>query len=57
MRNRVFVNGRSRDTIKQDIKARVDRGNVQLERSEAIKVRPTWSIGKYCADDYVPGHV
>lgn len=33
----VFVNGRSRDTIKQDMKLRIQRGDYGLERADAIK--------------------
>ena len=39
--SRVFVNGRTRDVIKQDIRSRIDRGDIQLERKEAIKVWTT----------------
>lgn len=35
---RTFVNGRSRDLIKQDISTRIDRDDVHLERKQAIKV-------------------
>lgn len=33
-----FVDGRSRDVIKQDMRSRIDRGDILLERKEAIKV-------------------
>ncbi len=36
--SRIFVNGRSRDLIMEDMKMRIDRDNVQLERKQAIKV-------------------
>jgi len=34
----VFVNGRSRSVIMDDMRARINRANIQLERMEAIKV-------------------
>lgn len=36
---RVFVNGRSRAVIVDDMQARIKRGDIQLERHEAINVR------------------
>ncbi|KAE8450922.1 hypothetical protein EG329_005362 [Mollisiaceae sp. DMI_Dod_QoI] len=33
----VFVNGRSRSVIMEDMRSRIDRGNINLERAEAIK--------------------
>jgi 2-oxo-4-hydroxy-4-carboxy--5-ureidoimidazoline (OHCU) decarboxylase len=35
----VFVNGRDRTTIMDDMAARISRGDIALEKSEAIKVR------------------
>ena len=35
---RVFVNGRNRSTIVDDIQTRIRRRNISLERREAIKV-------------------
>ena len=35
----VFVNGRSRPVIMDDMRSRIDRGDIKLERTEAIKVR------------------
>jgi len=35
----VFVDGRDRSTILNDMKARIERGDLRLERAEAIKVR------------------
>ena len=35
----VFVDGRDRPTIMDDMTARISRGDISLERSEAIKVR------------------
>ncbi|KAI9733170.1 MAG: hypothetical protein M1818_007288 [Claussenomyces sp. TS43310] len=32
----VFVNGRSRDVIMENMRARIARGNIKLERAEAI---------------------
>lgn len=37
----VFVNGRDRSTILEDMQARIDRENIDLERTDAIKVRAT----------------
>ena len=36
---RVFVNGRDRNAIIDDMQFRINRKNIQLERTEAIKVR------------------
>lgn len=36
----VFVNGRSRDVIMEDMKRRLDRGNFAAEEEEAINVSP-----------------
>ncbi|KIW33767.1 uncharacterized protein PV07_00591 [Cladophialophora immunda] len=33
----VFVNGRSRPVIMEDMQRRIDRGDIQLEKQEAIK--------------------
>ncbi|KAK0105542.1 hypothetical protein ONS95_004099 [Cadophora gregata] len=33
----VFVNGRSRGEIMEDMRSRIDRGDIKLERKEAIK--------------------
>jgi len=33
----VFVNGRSRPVIMDDMRSRIDRGDIKLERAEAIK--------------------
>ncbi|OAL21156.1 hypothetical protein AYO20_11412 [Fonsecaea nubica] len=33
----VFVNGRSRPVIMEDMQQRIDRGDIQLEKQEAIK--------------------
>jgi 2-oxo-4-hydroxy-4-carboxy--5-ureidoimidazoline (OHCU) decarboxylase len=35
---RVFVNGRSRPVIMEDMKQRIERGNIEMERADAIKV-------------------
>lgn len=35
---RVFVNGRSRAIIVENMQARIERGDIQLERIEAIDV-------------------
>jgi len=35
---RVFVNGRSRPTIIENMRARIDRGDIKSEEKEAIKV-------------------
>ncbi len=35
----VFVNGRERSAILDDMQARVDRKDISFERAEAIKVR------------------
>ena len=35
---RVFVNGRSRAVIVEDMQARINRGDIQMERHEAINV-------------------
>ncbi|OAG44958.1 hypothetical protein AYO21_00920 [Fonsecaea monophora] len=37
----VFVNGRSRPVIMEDMQQRIDRGDIQLEKQEAIKVGST----------------
>lgn len=37
-RERVFVNGRGRDVIMSDMGRRIERGDIQMERQEAIKV-------------------
>jgi len=34
---RVFVNGRGRDVIMQDIRRRIERGDINLEIEETIK--------------------
>ena len=34
----VFVNGRSRSIVMDDMRARIDRGNIRIERVEAIQV-------------------
>lgn len=34
----VFVNGRNRATILEDMQARIDRNDITLERAYAIKV-------------------
>jgi hypothetical protein len=34
----VFVNGRSRSVIMENMRSRIDRGDIKLERAEAIKV-------------------
>lgn len=34
----VFVNGRPRPTIMEDMRARIDRGRIDAERQEAIQV-------------------
>ena len=36
---RVFVNGRTRTVIMQDMRARIERGDINLERKDAIQVR------------------
>jgi hypothetical protein len=36
---RVFVNGRGRDAITQDMRRRIERGDISLEIEESIKVR------------------
>lgn len=33
----VFVNGRDRSTIMEDMQSRIDRRNISLERADAIK--------------------
>ena len=38
IRGSVFVNGRERSAILDDMQARVDRKDISLERAEAIKV-------------------
>ena len=35
----VFVNGRSRDVIMEDMRRRIDRGDIRAEEHEAIQVR------------------
>lgn len=35
---RVFVNGRSRPVIMDDMKERIERGDIRMERAAAIKV-------------------
>jgi hypothetical protein len=35
---RVFVNGRSRPVVMENMRLRIDRGDIKLERLEAIKV-------------------
>jgi hypothetical protein len=35
----VFVNGRERPVIMQDMRRRIERGDVEAERGEAIQVR------------------
>ncbi|MCJ1241093.1 hypothetical protein MMC14_009097 [Varicellaria rhodocarpa] len=37
----VFVNGRDRSLIMDDMRARIKRGDIKLERLEAIKVGPS----------------
>ena len=36
----VFVNGRSRSVIMEDIQRRIERGDIKQERLDAIQVRP-----------------
>lgn len=38
IRGSVFVNGRERSAILDDMQVRIDRKNISLERAEAIKV-------------------
>ena len=40
----VFVNGRDRATILDDMQARIDRKDVHIERVEAIKVSPRCNV-------------
>lgn len=40
----VFVNGRSRPVIMEDMKKRIARGNIASERADAIRVR--WKVSK-----------
>lgn len=40
LRHSVFVNGRDRSTILEDMQARINRDDFALERTDAIKVRP-----------------
>ena len=35
----MFVNGRARPVIMEDMRARIDRGDIKAERKEAIQVR------------------
>ncbi|KAI6709852.1 hypothetical protein JHW43_007615 [Diplocarpon mali] len=45
----VFVNGRSRPVIMENMRSRIDRGDIKLERDEAIRiVRPNSSKHKMC---------
>ncbi|KIW86014.1 hypothetical protein Z517_01408 [Fonsecaea pedrosoi CBS 271.37] len=44
----VFVNGRSRPVIMEDMQQRIDRGDIQLEKQEAIKVGST-ALVKPCS--------
>ena len=37
--NSTFVSGRDRSSIAQDIRSRISRGDADLERTDAIKVR------------------
>lgn len=37
--DRVFVNGRSRPVIMEDMQKRIDRADIQQEKKDAIKVR------------------
>lgn len=37
----VFVNGRGREEIMANMRQRIDRGDIRLERTESIKVRTT----------------
>jgi hypothetical protein len=37
--NRVFVNGRERPVIMQNMRERIERGDLDAERKEAIQVR------------------
>jgi hypothetical protein len=53
------VNGRSRPVIMEDMQERISRGDIDLERKEAIKVR--YYNPKYrkwhAANPRIPGHV
>lgn len=40
----VFVNGRSREEIMKNMRARIDRDDIELEREEALQVRSQISI-------------
>jgi hypothetical protein len=44
----VFVNGRSRPVIMDDMRSRIDRGDIKLERAEAIKVYSSETRFKLC---------
>lgn len=35
---RVFVNGRGRDVIMEDMRRRIDRGDIEREKEETIQV-------------------
>lgn len=46
---RVFVNGRGRDAIMEDMRRRIERGDVRLERGEAVDVCFSLSaLPQYC---------
>lgn len=36
----VFVNGRGRAEIMEDMRSRIARGDIEKERADAMKVRP-----------------
>jgi hypothetical protein len=38
----VFVNGRERPVIMQNMRERIERGDIEAEREEAIQVRALW---------------
>lgn len=48
----VFVNGRSRDVIMEDMRRRIDRGDFAEEEKEAINVRPLWSWNSWLDIEY-----
>ena len=47
-RDSVFVNGRDRSTILEDMQARIDREDVTIERTDAIKVRACLDMPVKC---------
>jgi hypothetical protein len=50
MRYVVFVNGRSRPVVMQNMEERIKRGDIEREKVEAIEVRGKFIMNSYTRD-------